>query len=94
MDYYASRGIGMVHTVSGVGFAGDMDITMEQCVAKSAQSGFQIRVFPQSLDVNVALKRKLPRIGGCFACALDGCFGSADAALNEPYEGTSDTGVL
>lgn len=94
MDYYASRGIGMVHTVSGVGFAGDMDITMEQCVAKSAQSGFQIRVFPQSLDVNVALKRKLPRIGGCFACALDGCFGSADAALNEPYEGVSDTGVL
>lgn len=94
MDYYASRGIGMVHTVSGVGFAGDMDITMEQCVAKSAQSGFQLRVFPQSLDVNVALKRKLPRIGGCFACALDGCFGSADAALNEPYEGTSDTGVL
>lgn len=94
MDYYASRGIGMVHTVSGVGFSGDMDITMEQCVAKSAQSGFQIRVFPQSLDVNVALKRKLPRIGGCFACALDGCFGSADAALNEPYEGTSDTGVL
>ena len=94
MDYYASRGIGMVHTVSGVGFAGDMDITMEQCVAKSAQSGFQIRVFPQSLDVNVALKRKLPRIGGCFACALDGCFGSADAALNEPYEGTSDSGVL
>lgn len=94
MDYYASRGIGMVHTVSGVGFTGDMDITMEQCVAKSAQSGFQIRVFPQSLDVNVALKRKLPRIGGCFACALDGCFGSADAALNEPYEGVSDTGVL
>ena len=23
--------------------------------------------------------------GGCFACALDGCFGSHDAALNAPY---------
>lgn len=25
------------------------------------------------------------RSGGCFACALDGCFGSHDAALKEPY---------
>lgn len=94
MDYLASKGIGMVHTVSGVGFTGDLDISLEQWLAKSAQHGFQIRVFPQSLDVNAALKRKLPRIGGCFACALDGCFGSADAALNAPYEGTNDTGVL
>ena len=27
IDYLASRGIGMVHSVSGVGFAGDLDIT-------------------------------------------------------------------
>jgi predicted amidohydrolase YtcJ len=27
----------------------------------------------------------LPCIGGCFATALDGCFGSEDAALKEPY---------
>nr|MCR4833331.1 amidohydrolase family protein [Butyrivibrio sp.] len=32
-----------------------------------------------------ATSRKLPRIGGCFECALDGCFGSHDAAMNEPY---------
>ena len=94
MDYEATRGIGMVHTVSGVGFTGDLDITMEQCVARSAKNGFQLRVFPQSMDIKVATSRKLPRIGGCFACALDGCFGSADASLNEPYEGTDDTGVL
>lgn len=94
MDYLAARGIGMVHTVSGVGFAGDMDISLEKWLAKSAQHGFQIRVFPQSMDVNVALKRKLSRIGGCFACALDGCFGSEDAALHEPYQGTDSTGVL
>ncbi len=85
MDYLASRGIGMVHTVSGVGFTGNLDINLEQWVGKSAQSGFQVRVFPQSMDVSVATKRKLPRIGGCFACALDGCFGSHDAALLEPY---------
>ncbi len=94
MDYLASKGIGMVHTVSGVGFTGNLDISLEKWLAKSAQNGFQIRVFPQSMDVSVATKRKLPRIGGCFECALDGCFGSADAALIEPYLGTDDRGVL
>lgn len=94
MDYLASKGIGMVHTVSGVGFTGNLDISLETWLAKSAQSGFQIRVFPQSMDINVAKSRSLPRIGGCFACALDGCFGSADAALNEPYEGSRGNGVL
>lgn len=54
MDYLASKGIGMVHTVSGVGFAGDLDISLETWLAKSAQNGFQIRVFPQSMDINVA----------------------------------------
>ena len=33
----------------------------------------------------MATGRHLPRIGGCFECALDGCFGSHDAAMNEPY---------
>ena len=94
MDYLAARGIGMVHDVSGVGFAGDLDISLETWLAKSAQGGFQIRVFPQSMDVRCATRRHLPRIGGCFACALDGCFGSADAAMREPYEGTGETGVL
>lgn len=94
MDYLASRGIGMVHTVSGIGFAANLDITLETLVGRSAQHGFQLRVFPQSLDVGVARRRGLPRIGGCFANALDGCFGSGDAALLEPYVGTDDRGVL
>ncbi len=94
MDYLAGKGIGMVHTVSGVGFTGDLDVSLEQWLAKSAQSGFQIRVFAQSMDVKVATKRHLPRIGGCFACALDGCFGSADASLLEPYVGSDSKGVL
>ncbi len=94
MDYLASKGIGMVHTVSGVGFTANLDISLEQWVAKSAQNGFAVRVFPQSMDVRVATRRGLPRIGGCFACALDGCFGSADAALNAPYEDGENTGVL
>lgn len=94
MDYQAARGIGMVHTVSGVGFPLNLDINIEKWMAKSAQNGFQIRVFPQSMNVKVALNRKFSRIGGCFECALDGCFGSQDASMNEPYEGSDNSGVL
>ncbi|SDB68751.1 amidohydrolase [Butyrivibrio sp. INlla16] len=85
VDYEASKGIGMIHTVSGVGFPLNIDINLEKWFAKSVQRGFQIRVFPQSMNVKVATSRKLPRIGGCFECALDGCFGSHDASMNEPY---------
>ena len=85
LDFQASRGIGSIHSVSGVGFPGDMDITLEKLFAQSLRNGFQLRIFPQSLNVKTAVKRGLPRIGGCFACALDGCFGSHDAALLEPY---------
>ena len=92
-DYEASHGIGEVHTVSGIGFIANLDITTEKIFAKSLTNGFQVRVFPQSMTTSVATSRKLPRIGGCFECALDGCFGSQDAAMNEPYtDGTS--GVL
>lgn len=85
VDFMASKGIGCVHTVSGVGFIKNLDITMEQTFAKGLKNGFQMRVFPQSMNIKVATCRKLPRIGGCFECALDGCFGSHDAAMNEAY---------
>ncbi len=95
VDFMAQRGIGMVHTVSGVGFAGNLDITLEKIFAKSLRNGFQLRVFPQPMNINVAKTRRLPRIGGCFESALDGCFGSHDAALNEPYiDGEGGNGVL
>lgn len=41
MDFLAGRGIGMVHSVSGVGFAGDLDISLEKWLGKSAQGGFR-----------------------------------------------------
>ncbi len=95
VDYEASKGIGMIHTVSGVGFPLNIDINLEKWFAKSVQRGFQIRVFPQSMNVKVATSRKLPRIGGCFECALDGCFGSHDASMNEPYvDDIGGNGVL
>ena len=95
IDYEASRGIGMIHSVSGVGFTMNMDISMESWFARSLQNGYQVRIFPQSMKTGVARTRNLPRIGGCFACALDGCFGSQDAAMNEPYANDpSNSGVL
>ena len=94
-DFMASKGIGSIHTVSGVGFIANLDISIEKLFAKSLTNGFQIRVFPQSLNIKVATSRNIPRIGGCFECALDGCFGSRDAALNEPYnDAEGGDGVL
>lgn len=93
-DYMASKGIGMIHTVSGVGFTKDLDVDLERWFGRGLHNGMQLRVFFQTLQVEKAIKRKLPRIGGCFATALDGCYGSQDAALLQPYEGTNNTGVL
>ena len=93
-DHMASRGIGMIHTVSGVGFPLDMDVDMENWFGKGLNNGLQLRVFFQTMDVKKVKRRGLPRIGGCFATALDGCFGSEDAAMLEPYEGTENKGVL
>ena len=90
----AKAGIGMIHTVSGVGFIMDLDVNLEKWFANGLDNGMLMRVFMQTLDVKAAVNRRLPRIGGCFKTALDGCFGSKDAALNEPYENTEDKGVL
>ena len=95
VNYEASMGIGMVHSVSGVGFPNDIDIRMETWFAKGISSGFQLRVFPQKFDAEKAAKFKLGRVGGCFQCALDGCFGSTDAALLSPYaHDGANSGVL
>ena len=94
MNDLAKQGIGMVHTVSGVGFTGDLDVDLENWFSKGLSNGMQLRVYMQTLNVNKALKRKFKCIGGCFESALDGCFGSIDAALNEPYENSDNKGVL
>ncbi len=94
VDYMASKGIGMIHTVSGVGFVRDLDVDLERWFARGLDNGMQMRIFFQTMDVKKAAKRHLPRIGGCFATALDGCFGSKDAALLKPYEWSDSNGVL
>lgn len=95
VDGMAAKGIGMMHTVSGVGFPLDLDVTLESLLGKGLASGFQTRLFFQTMDLDKVKRRKLPRVGGCFATALDGCFGSEDAALIGPYaRDPANRGVL
>ena len=93
-DCLAGKGFGMIHSVSGVGYTMDLDVDMEHWFAQGLDNGLQMRVYFQTMDVNKAKKRKMTRIGGCFDAALDGCFGSEDAAMLEPYEGTDSRGIL
>lgn len=95
VDEMAMKGIGLMHTASGVGFPFDLDVTMETLFGRGLASGFQTRLFFQTMDLAKVRRRKLPRVGGCFATALDGCFGSRDAALLRPYtDDPRNSGVL
>lgn len=94
INHMASKGIGMIHSVSGVGFIADLDVDLENWFAKGLDNGMQLKVYMQRMDVKKALRRKLPRIGGCFEVALDGCFGSIDAAMHDPYLNTNNHGIL
>ena len=91
-DLLAEKGIGLIHTTEGIGFPKDLDITLMSLIAKARTKNdkFQTRLFFQTMDIEKVIKRKLPRIGGCFATALDGCFGACDAALHEPYTNDSN----
>lgn len=96
-DLLAEKGIGMIHTVEGIGFPGDLDVSMVSLVAKAMAraKGYQTRLYFQTMDLKKVRKRKLPRVGGCFATAIDGCFGACDAALLEPYTHDPDnSGIL
>ncbi|MBR9981570.1 MAG: amidohydrolase [Desulfatitalea sp.] len=88
-DYVARKGIALIHASEGIGFPLNMDLDMMRFVARGLP--VTIRVFFQTMDVAKAKRRKLPRIGGCFTTALDGCFGSEDAALNAPYTHRPDS---
>lgn len=93
VDTLAEYGVGLVHTVEGVGFPRDIDVDLMRFVARG--SSLQFRIYFQTMDIEKVMRRKLPRIGGCFACALDGCFGARDAALLEPYSDDPDNkGIL
>lgn len=85
IDEAAAHGIGLVHAVSGLGFAGGSDVTLEKHVAKSVQHGFQVKVCHRTMDKMAAMRKRMLRVGACMADALDGNFEDREAALIEPY---------
>lgn len=92
-DYMARRGISFIHTTEGIGFPLDLDFDLMRFAARGLVQDF--RVYFQTMELKKVFRRKLTRVGGCFACALDGCFGSVDAALREPYsDDPENRGVL
>lgn len=93
-DRLAAAGIGMIHAVEGVGFTLDLDVTISSLMAKG-QDAFQTRIFFQTDDIKKIKKRKLTRVGGCFAAQIDGCFGCCDAAISGVYANdATNSGIL
>ncbi len=93
IDSLAAYGVGLAHTVEGIGYPRDMDVDLVRFLARSTP--LQFRTYFQTMELEKVLKRKLPRIGGCFSCALDGAFGTKDAALVEPYtDNQNNSGIL
>lgn len=87
-DYLAQSGIGLMHNVEGVGFANDLDVDMMRVLGPGLP--IASRMFFQTMDIDEVVKRGMKRIGGCFKLALDGCFGSEDAALSQPYANNAE----
>ena len=82
-DVMARQGFGLVHTSEGLGFPLDADVDLMRFAAHGLP--LSCRIYFQTMDIRQAVRRNLPRIGGCFTTALDGCFGTEDAALSAPY---------
>ncbi|MDR0589010.1 MAG: amidohydrolase [Spirochaetaceae bacterium] len=89
----ARAGVGYLHTVEGIGFKNDMDITTILAARHGLAQYF--KVFFQTTDVEQVTRRGLKQIGGCFKLALDGCLGSEDAAIYGGYHNNpQNTGFL
>jgi len=86
VDKMAQKGINLVHPAEGIGFPLDLDVDLVRFMTGGLANPFYFRTFFQTMEIQKVIKRNLPRIGGCFATALDGCFGSMDAALKTSYE--------
>jgi predicted amidohydrolase YtcJ len=94
-DALAERGIGLIHPAEGVGFPRDLDVDLARFITRGLKNAIGVRVFFQTMDIERVLRRGLPRVGGCFATALDGSFGSEDAALHQPYtHAPTNRGIL
>ncbi len=94
IDEYIKAGFGLIAVEGGIGMPLDLDVDLVKWIYRGQQSDIQMRFFIQSYEPKKAIKRGIQRLGGCFKCALDGSFTSADAALLEPYDGSDNKGHL
>jgi len=94
IDKLAQKGIGSFACCVGSTVPGDFDVNLLIWAAKGQRSGIQMRIMYQTFALKKIVKRRLPRLGGCFETALDGSIAMRDAALKEPYCGTNEYGIL
>ena len=80
---YLSRGYNLIVPVEGMA---NSNANVELTQANDGKTPLRFRTFFQTLDVDKVLECGYKRVGGCYATALDGCFGAEDAALLEPYD--------
>ncbi len=89
-DRLIRNGITTANVMEGGPFFADEDIAAVDAYRKRSKT--ELLLFPQTMEVSVALERGLPRIGGNLY--LDGSIGSRTAAIEEPYEGEAQNGIL
>lgn len=82
-NYLGRRGFSMVHAVEGMGYPLNLDVDLMRFTGRGLRQS--VTTFFQTMAPGKARLRRMKTVGGCFANALDGCFGSEDAALLEPY---------
>lgn len=82
-DHLARKGFSMLHAVEGMGYPLDLDVDLMRLAGRGLPQS--VTTFFQTMAPGRARLRGMKTVGGCFANALDGCFGSVDAALSEPY---------
>ncbi len=89
---YLSAGFNLVVPTQGTF---DSMKEVHEVESLNGKSPLRIRAYFQTMNADVAIQSGHPRIGGCFDCMLDGCFGAQDAALREPYSNNpSNKGIL
>ncbi len=81
-------GLTTVHALDGALPADDPGVLA--LLRRDSAAAPRMLVYNQTRQVQAALDLRLPRIGGCSACGLDGAFTPRTARLLEPYTGQGD----
>ncbi|MCG8473661.1 MAG: amidohydrolase [Desulfobacterales bacterium] len=81
--HLAEKGVSIFHAAEGMGYPMDLDVDLMRFSGRALPQS--VTTFFQTMAPEKVKRRGMRSVGGCFANALDGCFGSQDAALSKPY---------